>query len=738
MDAFDDAVQRLQRDVDNLRQLGPQGIRDGNGPGNGDDGDGDGPPPPPPPPRNPNIRIAGIEVTQGIQFFNFNGQGTGLMPDNSLLLVHEKTTVVRVYVDCRTISSSFPTPANITGICIPALPNTFPLDLINGPIVARAANQIDRSNANHTLNFRLDGWRCKGRITFVVIVWDSTRTQGDADWATFASETFVSPGFTFLLPLFGNPKRPVFAVRIIYTGPDPTTGAPMNLDPPTETEVANTLHGTSAGESFVTKVFPTSGIDYHGSTTRQFGGNLRADGAGGCGTGWNALLTMLSDMRSASSSHAGDVWVGVLPAGTPTGGVIGCGGGGVAAGRVGDQNTFAEEIGHAYGRLHAPACSPAPGTVDTSYPTYALSNGTFLTSGSIGEFGFDTTTGAVRNPSTTSDFMGACPPAFEWVSEHTWRNLFAQFVSFFPSSAAAPAPLASTEEAPLAREHLILNFRMYRDGDVELLPSFHLPGAAPMLPSDEEAPIVVELRAADGRGVGFHRCHLNDPYADPDSPYQDFHEVIRWEQETTSIAFLRDEDEVQIIEVEERAPQITSRPVAEREGDRVTLAWEAQHDQNRITYLVRYSNDGGNTWLAVAAGLTEPRFVADLADLPGGEDCLFQVAASSTIRTTVAEAQAMAVSVKPRRPYILSPEPNSRFSQGEPVRLGGVGFSPDFQTAPLDEVVWISNVDGFLGYGHNLITQALTPGLHKITLSVADGLGGEASESLLIKIRQNE
>jgi hypothetical protein len=381
------------------------------------------------------------------------------------------------------------------------------------------------------------------------------------------------------------------------------------------------------------------------------------------------------------------------------------------------------------------SCTTPP-DVDPSYPTFALSIGSSLPSGSIGEFGFDTTTAAVRNPSNTFDFMGYCPRLQEWVSPYTYLNLYLRLNIFGPAPAAAP--LAPTEEPPVAREYLVLNFRMYRDGKVELLPSFHLAGAAPVSPSDEEAPVVFELRAARGRVVGFHRCHLTDPHVDPSSPYRAFHEVVPWEPETTSIVFLRDGDEVQTIEVEERAPQITSQPVAEHEGDRVRLAWEGRHDQNRITYLVRYSNDGGKTWLAVAAGLTEPRFVADLTCLPGGKQCLFQIAASSTIRTTVAETSAIAVPVKPRRPYILSPEPNSRFFQEESVVLQGGGFSPDFQTAPFDEVVWTSNVGGFLGYGYEVITHTLTPGLHKITLGVADGLGGEVAASLLIKIQPME
>jgi hypothetical protein len=292
------------------------------------------------------------------------------------------------------------------------------------------------------------------------------------------------------------------------------------------------------------------------------------------------------------------------------------------------------------------------------------------------------------------------------------------------------------------REYLYLNFRAYRDGRVELLPSFHLSGAAPVPEAEDgrQSRVVCELRDAEGRVIGFHRCHLTNPYVDPDSPYHDYHEMVPWEGETRSIRFLRNGEEVDEVEVEQQAPQITAGPVTELDDrrNRMRLEWEGQHETESVTYLVRYSNDGGENWVGVAASLTEPKFEVDLDTLPGGERCVFQVVASSTIRTTVAETDPISVPVKPRRPIIVSPESGSTFLEGESVVLAGVGYSPDFETAPLDEVVWTSNVAGFIGYGHEVITHTLAPGLHKITLGVVDGLGGEASADVLIRINREE
>jgi hypothetical protein len=52
-----------------------------------------------PPEPISNLRIAGIEVTQAIQYFNFNGKGSGLEPNNIVPLVANNPTILRVYVD---------------------------------------------------------------------------------------------------------------------------------------------------------------------------------------------------------------------------------------------------------------------------------------------------------------------------------------------------------------------------------------------------------------------------------------------------------------------------------------------------------------------------------------------------------------------------------------------------------------------------------------------------------------
>ena len=293
------------------------------------------------------------------------------------------------------------------------------------------------------------------------------------------------------------------------------------------------------------------------------------------------------------------------------------------------------------------------------------------------------------------------------------------------------------EYRSISGEYLHLRFRVYRDGHVQTLPSFHLPGTSEPPPSTPATDVALELRAADETVVGFHRCHLSDLHADPNAPFTTFNEMLPWMPETASIVFVRNGAEVHTLEIEADAPDVRAARVEafDRDRDLVTVAWRAGEDEHEgATYLVRYSNDGGTTWRGLAAGLSEPRLETDLRSLAGGEECIFQIAASAGVRTTVVQTAPMAVEVKPRRAYMLSPEADACFPEGESLVLAGVGFSPDFGTAAFEDVSWSSNVAGFLGYGYEMTTHTLERGVHILRLGVTDGVGGEATVHVRITI----
>jgi hypothetical protein len=150
--------------------------------------------------------------------------------------------------------------------------------------------------------------------------------------------------------------------------------------------------------------------------------------------------------------------------------------------------------------------------------------------------------------------------------------------------------------------------------------------------------------------------------------------------------------------------------------------------------MLRYSHDGGKTWRALVANLHHTRCPVHPSRLPGGDQCLFQVVASSGIRTAVAESEPFAAPTKRRIASILSPEPRTEVPEGSPLVFRGGAYSPDFGLGEMGDVLWSSNLDGLLGRGFELVTEDLTAGVHAITLTVPDGLGGTTTAHVSIRV----
>jgi hypothetical protein len=289
--------------------------------------------------------------------------------------------------------------------------------------------------------------------------------------------------------------------------------------------------------------------------------------------------------------------------------------------------------------------------------------------------------------------------------------------------------------AVAALPFLMLNFRVHREGRVEIRPSYVLGGVGPAEDGRPAAQVIIDVRDGEGQVVESHRCHRLNPYQDPDGEYVDYCEVIPWRPEARSLRFVRRGEVLDAHDVHERGPEVRLRGLerVERNGDLVRLEWEADAAAES---LVRYSNDGGRTWTTVAAGLTESRLVLDLDLLPGGDECRLQVLCSAGLGSTSVESDAFPVRRKARRAYIINPREAETFRAGEPVNFSGAGHSPDLGVSAFEEVTWSSSLAGPLGAGYQVTHDDLRPGTHRITLSVPDGHGGESAASVWIRIEE--
>jgi hypothetical protein len=650
------------------------------------------------------LRIADVEMTQSTQFFNFDNLSSGAGYDNSVPLITNKVLVLRVYVE--KTSGFGAIPDLVTGRVHFGGQEFQPL---NGPLRPQERRLVRRSNWNDTLNFRIPAELCRGNRTFRVRVFDAAAVNPLLTVGIYADGSamrFVSTSKTFIASFQDVPPLRVMGVMVNY-------GGPPNFDLPAPP-------GLSLVETLTRflPMYPIHGFDFGPCVVQTWGDDMRIQ-SGQKFSGWDSLLNQITNLRSSSTVRA--FYVGLLPAnlsGQLGSNQRGIGRPGAAIAAKDDTRALSHELGHALKLDHINA-GGAKAPFDGNYPKYR--EGTFPF-GSIGEFGLDTTRLTLFAPSTASDMMTYLDaadvpfPSQTWLSPYNYQKMMNALVESdgtgdFPATTAASSAM------------MLLNFRLYRDGKVELLPSYPVDGID-----------------RNGEVLRSHHCHEHNPYQDPDGPFVDFHEVMTWSAEVARLAFVKEGKTFQTIDVDEYEPEIQLKKMrrVQKNGDLARLEWAIGSTTKVHQALIRYSHDDGQTWQAVAAGVTGSDHSVNLDLLPGGEKCRLQVIVSSGLRGAMAQTEPFAVPHKPREAHIVSPRDGQTYKAGASVTFTGGGYSPDGGTCAFDEVAWHSSIDGLLGTGYQLVRNDLRPGMHRITLSLPDGDHGEAAASIWIKIAEED
>ena len=650
------------------------------------------------------ISVEGIEATQATQFYRAERHldAATAEPDNAIPLVAGKPLALRVYPDVNRLASGKETVTVDGELWFRSGQSIDWQSAVRFPefVLGRRSAEIDRGDAQQTLNFRIPERFSRETLHVRTRVWGNLPGSSKcySDWCD-RSFSFVATR-PLRLRLYGVHYR----------------GKGLDLAPPTAADALDTLN-------YLRKTYPVARVDVASYEVIDFAGDLtdRSDPSGA--RGWGELLLLLSRLRAASVTA--DPHYALLPRGVPNDGCAGVGTSfGVGASYVGVGNAMAQEVGHIFCRQHAPGCGASD--TDPEYPAY----GTY-DSGSIGEYGFDPIKGQVYSPQTSHDFMSYC--GNYWVSPHTYRALLDIFTR----------PTASHEVRPVPDEalHLHLSFSLDDEHRVDLENGLTLPGRTVEC-RGEKTSHRLELRDGQDRLLACSDVRLRDGQRDRGEA-RHFLESIPFHSDSRRLAVVccPRHDPV-VYEIPDQEMKIAfvgplpGKPGSYWDGV-VRLQWEFTCPKvDNIAFFLRYSRDGGRNWQPVNISFEWRCCHVDLDRLPGGADCRFQIIASTLLQTATAESVPFQVRRKPLQATIAGSnleQCRQTLQLARTAELTGAAHSPEGFAAEGD-LTWLSDIQGSLGHGTRLEAHDLTAGEHQIALVAPDGLGGQTRDTVMVRV----
>jgi hypothetical protein len=629
------------------------------------------------------LTVTHLEVTQGIQDW-----------DNSVPLLADKPTIVRVYVDCGEGCRSTPdVTAVLRGYREDKLIDSLSPE--NESITThRWIEEYKRSDIAATLNFRLPkrGWLI-GDVDIIVEV-NPNHSIKESDYSNNTSELALS--FNYVPPLR------IGYVSLYYDG-----------DGPDEERIAR-------AQGFLQTVYPQSRTDYFPLSlclqvvtkdSDEILRRLKLIYAFYEEEGWPApfgrfdqLFGWVSDSTWGKFGGKSDPpW-------------FNNGGGRVAFGTDTPENKLyqvimAHEIGHNLGQQH-PNCK---------FPDYAIRDVGF-------DFGFYAPDTLVSED--TDDFMiySKCDPDVydnRWISANTFKELYGVLTN--TAQAANLQTWHSVETIQADHPVLLVSGYVYTDATAELDVAYQLT-TNQVVSQSAGTDYCLSLEGSGTLSLS-HTC-FDLSFVDPEwgitQSAASFVQVLPYDSTAVRLVLKRGDDELAARVVSAHPPTVTLQTPngSALISGTVDVTWTASDaDGDSLSYVVSYSADEGQSWHHLGIGITETHLLINTDTVPGSEQALFRVMASDGINTVSDISDVFSVSPHGPQAVISNPDDGTRVMPDQVLLLQGKGYDMEDGILSDDLLSWTSDLDGVLGNGNWLVVSGLEIGAHIITLTVTDSEG---------------
>jgi len=669
-----------------------------------------------------NMRILGIEVTQGIQ-----------NNDNTVRLVRGRETWVRVFVK----SDGADVP-NVT-MRLSSSGGGGSLYPVNNPYMT-VKGTTDRNTLTDSFLFLLpSSWWDRASQSFTAIL----NPHQLPFEPTYADNTITTASITF------HPATPMhlalYTTTYSYpTGPNTTA-----------------LYGQTGVEEHVSRIQRTYPIAENSLSLKVRnidGGNnlglrvaqlhpdcllMKASSRSLCAANWLMSRIFLTYVFPNFEIGSNQYHYGLIndALAFPRGRVIDVGlplGAGPSS-NTGDYGYYtAHEVGHMLERNHPTPNGDNSSTSavegcghsrsDNAFP-YPLARIGFA-DGVIR--GFDratpsgsTTVQTVLDDVNSFDVMSYCGAAnLRWPSPYTWEGMYQWLKNHAPQAADAEMQAAGV----LAGEHVAI-FGALTEGELTVL---GVQRVADGLSLGTEAGGVFTLRLLDAGNNPLSTATFN---VEDEGDGGAFALVVPWVAGTTRLQILGEGNAVLWSQtISANAPTVSNVTLpgasSPAEGD-VTLTWSAADaDGDPLTFDVQYSTDNFVTLQPVTFDVEENSIVIDTATLPGG-NARFRVIASDGANGGYADSPEIVVAMKAPTVSIMTPNEGDHFNWQQTVGFNVVAI--DLQDGMLGgtSIVW-TNQHGNLGTGSNLAINTLPTGENVITVTATNAAGLSASATITI------
>jgi hypothetical protein len=396
-----------------------------------------------------NLRIAGLYVTQSAQTF-----------DGSVPLVKDRNGYLRVFVVASRTNVELPT----VRVRIYNTANPVGSTVLIQPPGASVPTAVDESSLSFSWNTPVAG----------TLIQPGFQVEAEVDPAGLIMESDESDN------LFAPPAQLVQTVPTLNVTFVPV----IQQQHAARGDVGNvTLANRDQFLALTRQMHPIAGYNtaVRAPYTTTTSDTLQAENGNGA---WGTILGEIELIRAAENPTRH--YYGVAKV-SYTSGVAGVA---YVSGGVSEQSALgwdymptgaavaAHELGHNWGRNHAPCGGPAG--LDNGYP---------FSDGRIGVYGVNVGSQTLM-PATTSDIMGYCDP--KWIGAYTYKAVMTYLIS------PPPAPVRNTGLSQVEQPCLLV-WGHIRNGELVLEPAFQV-NTRPLMPH-RPGPYRVDAAAEDGSSV---------------------------------------------------------------------------------------------------------------------------------------------------------------------------------------------------------------------------------------------